>query len=248
MSGGFGSGAFGQGPSPKGAAAQDLLSGLMADGDITPKGEEAPELPDAKAPKGKKDKKDAVAMMKALKMQQNAKKQELADAEAQLAAEEALRNVDIADAGPYGQACLDTLSASATAHVRRHVDLAQRGFEKVSDGTADIPAVHTWAGSVFYHAAEAAEAAAATDITQAEVSKYAYKDSAELGTFPYGELAGGRALLPAGVNPRLRETYLSDAEFCQVFGVGSRAEYYKMPKLKRDKLKQAKQLDFTAQR
>ena len=245
MSGGFGSGSFGQGPSPKGAGAQDLLAGLMADGDITPKGEEALELPDAAKPKGKRDKKDAVAMMKALKMQQNAKKQELADAEAQAAAEEALRNVDIADAGPYGQTCLDTLSAQATVHVRRHADLAQRGKDvKVSDGTADIPAVHTWAGQAFDHAVEAEEARTALDITQTELSKYAYKESAELGTFPYAQLAGGRPL-PAGVNPRLRETYLTDAEFCQVFAVGSRAEYYEMPKLKRDKLKQAKQLDFT---
>ena len=61
-------------PSPKGQGAQDLLAGVMADGDITPKegGAEVPAL--AVKPKVKKEKKDAVAMMKALKEQQNAKK------------------------------------------------------------------------------------------------------------------------------------------------------------------------------
>ena len=113
---------YNMGPSPKGAGAQDLLAGLMADGDITPKGETEVELPaaedDAKKPKGKKDKKDAIAMMKALKEQQNAKKKQLADEKAAKEAEERLRNVDVADAGPYGRAIHDDKSASATAHVR----------------------------------------------------------------------------------------------------------------------------------
>ena len=119
---------YNQGPSPKGTGAQELLAGLMADGDITDTAPEEDnsehamspkEREDQAKPKGKKDKKDAIAMMKALKEQQNAKKQQLADARAAKEAEERLRNVDVADAGPFGRAIHDDKSASATAHVRR---------------------------------------------------------------------------------------------------------------------------------
>ena len=64
---------------------------------------------------------------------------------------------------------------------------------------------------------------------QIDLSRYAYKDASELGTFSYAQLAGSRAALPEGMNPRRRETYLSDADFCQVFGVASREEFYRMP-------------------
>ena len=64
---------------------------------------------------------------------------------------------------------------------------------------------------------------------QIDLSRYAYKDVSELGTFSYAQLAGSRAALPEGMNPRRRETYLSDADFCQVFGVASREEFYRMP-------------------
>jgi|EP01046_Picozoa_sp_COSAG06_P052395 hypothetical protein len=237
---------YNMGPSPKGAGAQDLLAGLLADGDITPKGETEVELPaaedDAKKPKGKKDKKDAIAMMKALKEQQNAKKEAVAEAQAKAAAEEALRNVDVADAGPFGQACHDDKSAKVTAHVRRHAELATRGQAKVSDGAADIPAVHIWQGAAF--AEPEVEPDAKVSPPLADLSSYDYKDPSELGQFPYAQLAGGSTNLPPGVNPREREKFLSDTEFCSVFGVSSREEFYKMPKLRRDKLKQAKQLDF----
>ena len=116
---------YNPGPSPKGAGAQELLAGLMADGDIADtapeedSSEDAPKEQEEQAkPKGKKDKKDAIAMMKALKEQQNAKKKQLADEKAAKEAEERLRNVDVADAGPFGRAIHDDKSASATAHVR----------------------------------------------------------------------------------------------------------------------------------
>ncbi len=236
---------YGNGPSPKGTGAQDLLAGLMAEGDITgdePTADAAAEteVAEEKAkPKGKKDKKDAIAMMKALKEQQNAKKQQEADARAKAEAEERLRNVDVADAGPFGKAIHDDKSASATAHVRRHVELSNLQQVKVQDGAADIPALHVWKGEAFTEPTAANDSPATADL-----SRYDYKDVSELGTFAYAQLAGGRTRLPDGVNPRRRETYLGDEEFCSVFGVSSRQEFYQMPKLRRDKLKQAKQLDF----
>ena len=231
---------YNMGPSPKGTGAQNLLAGLMADGDIRGEvGVKAEVADDKPKPKGKKDKKDAIAMMKALKEQQNAKKQQEADARAKAEAEERLRNVDVADAGPFGKAIHDDKSASATAHVRRHVELSNLQQVKVQDGAADIPALHVWKGEAFTEPAAAIDSPATADL-----SMYDYKDASELGTFGYAQLAGGRTRLPAGVNPRQRETYLSDDEFCSVFGVSSRQEFYQMPKLRRDKLKQAKQLDF----
>ena len=113
-------------PSPKGQGAQDLLAGVMADGDITPKegGAEVPAL--AVKPKVKKEKKDAVAMMKALKEQQNAKKKAEADAAAAEAAAEAERNVDVQDAGPYGDTALGNKGAAVTALVRKQAATAEQ--------------------------------------------------------------------------------------------------------------------------
>lgn len=125
--------------------------------------------------------------------------------------------------------------------MRRHLELSRANQEKVSDGTADVPATYVWQGETFTQPEpDTANASPAT----ADLSRYDYKDVSELGNYGYGQLAGGRVQLPAGVNPRQREAFLSDAEFCSVFGVSSRQEFYQMPKLRRDKLKQAKQLDF----
>ena len=199
-------------------------------------------------PKVKKEKKDAVAMMKALKEQQNAKKKAEADAAAAEAAAEAERNVDVQDAGPYGDTALGNKGAAVTALVRKQA------------ATAEQPGMNGWKDNLKMVYEEGVITGpnpdAADDVraelprakplpsqsslltslhfvrwqgVQIDLSRYAYKDASELGTFSYAQLAGSRAALPEGMNPRRRETYLSDADFCQVFGVASREEFYRMP-------------------
>ena len=160
-------------------------------------------------------------MMRKLKLKQNAQANDKANAEAELVAE--ALEVDIMDAGPYGNVGHEN-KQKITAHIRRARAQLAAGTEQKSRVRASALETATLA--------EASQHPSSTNFRSPE----------EIGPFSYKTLTGMACDLPKGVNPRRREMYLNETEFCGIFGVNSRAEFMQLPKLKRDKLKQQKRL------
>lgn len=67
---------------------------------------------------------------------------------------------------------------------------------------------------------------------------FSYKAASETGKFTPEQLMAAKGALPAGVNPRKRETYLTDEDFERTFNM-SAAVFTSLPKWKRDKLKKS---------
>ena len=151
-------------------------------------------------------------MMRKLKLSQNAKAKSEADAKAK----QEVKNIDIMDAGPYGRISSE-VHQNVTKHLREMQERRDAGQESSS-------------------------ASNVSNQDKYPSSQYQYKSAAEIGCIPYAQLTGSAASLPEGINPRLREDYLSEQDLCTVFNVSSRTEYDALPKLQRDKLKQQKQL------
>ena len=152
--------------------------------------------------------------MRKLKLQQNAKAADTAQKAKDV--ENEGKTVNVLDAGAYGDIG-DSAQQKVTVHLRKKWDARDAGTE---------------------HDEQPVESEY-QDFTAAYSS---YREPSATGTFVYNQLTGPAGSLPAGVNPKLRERYLDDAELCTVFGVSSRAQFDALPKWRRDKLKQQKQL------
>eukprot|EP01051_Picozoa_sp_SAG22_P002102 SAG22_NODE_90_length_21067_cov_8.490843_6_plen_242_part_00 len=70
------------------------------------------------------------------------------------------------------------------------------------------------------------------------VPVFDYQTAKQVGTFTAEQLMGSKSSLPKGVNPRKRETYLTDEEFQRVLHMAP-ASFAGLPKWKRDKLKKS---------
>ena len=155
-------------------------------------------------------------MMRKLKIQQNQKAAVSAKAEA----DKLEKSINVMEAGPYGNVASEA-HTKVTGVIR---EAQRRGVEETEN---DAPA--------------SSAAAEDADVTY-PLSAYAYKTPTETGTFAYAQLTGPPHCLPAGVNPRQREKYLTDQDLCTIFGVSSREAFEALPKWRRDKIKQQKQL------
>ena len=180
--------------------------------------------------KKKKKKEDRQKeMMRKLKLLQN-EKMRAAEAETQ---EELDAHVNILEAGEFG-----TIHSEGHHKITAHIRTKHKLAECEAENSALNPqTMKKWLVS----RAERLDVTRAIDKSYPD-SDYTFKSPSEVGPIQYSRLVGPTVALPEFVNPRIREQYLSDKELCEVFGVSTREEFNALPKLKKNKLKQHKQL------